>query len=60
MFVLPETGANLVHLARVNIGVGKEVNSQTVLQVEGFNTFHLQAVLHVRINISFQLTFVSV
>jgi hypothetical protein len=27
--VLPETDGKLVHLARVNIGVGKEVNSWT-------------------------------
>jgi hypothetical protein len=63
--VLPETGGKLVHLAGVNIGVGKEVNSWTFLQIEAvltrvLVTFHLQAVLHVRINISFRVTFVSV
>jgi hypothetical protein len=63
--VLPETGGKLVHFARVNVTVGKEVNRWTFLQVEALLTgvlvtFHLQAVLHVRINISFRVTFVSV
>jgi len=63
--VFPETGGKLVHLARVNSGVGKEVNSWPFLQIEALltrilDTFHLQAVLHVRIYISFRVTFVGV
>jgi len=64
--VLPETGGKFVHLARVNSGVGKEVNSWTFfLQIEALLTrvlvtLHLQAVLRVRISFSFRVTFASV
>jgi hypothetical protein len=63
--VLPETGGKFVHLARVNIGVGKEVSRWTFLQIEALLTrvlvtLHLQAVLRARISFSFRVTFVSV
>jgi hypothetical protein len=63
--VLPETGGKFVHIALVNIRVGKEVNNWTFLQIEALLTrvlvtLHLQAVLRVRISFSFRVTFVSV